>query len=51
VAFVLFQKNKSSGDWQLIRKSIGILFAEVLPDLGSVELDEEGVLKAYVIEF
>ena len=48
---VLFQKNKSSGDWQFIRKSIGILFVEVLPDLGSVELDEEGVLKVYVIEF
>ena len=31
---VLFQKNKSSGDWQLIRKSIGILFVEVLPDFG-----------------
>src|SRR5205085_198495 len=47
----LFEKKKSSGLWRLLRKSIGIFFAEVLPDLDAVELDEEGVLKAFVVEF
>lgn len=46
---LLFEKRKSS-DFQLVRKSIGILFAEILPDLANVELDEEDVLKAFFIE-
>jgi hypothetical protein len=46
---LLFEKRKFS-DFQLVRKSIGILFAEILPDLANVELDEEDVLKAFFIE-
>src|SRR5207253_6556791 len=47
---VLFEKKKSSDLWHLIRKSIGALFAELIPDLDKVELDEEGVWKSFVIE-
>lgn len=44
----LFKKKVSSG-WQFIRMSIGRLFGELVPDLESVELDEEGILKSFVI--
>ena len=46
----LFQKKNPSGLWRLLRKSIGLIFAELIPDLATVELDEEGVLKAFVDE-
>ena len=43
----LFAKKVSSG-WQLLRWSIGTLFGVLVPDLSSVELDEEGVLKEFI---
>ena len=45
----LFEKGKSKLKWSFLRKSIWILFFELLPDLDDVALDAEGVLKAFSV--
>ena len=48
----LLEKSKAAADtaWRLLRISIWVLFDVLIPDLRSVELDAEGVLKSFVTE-
>lgn len=48
----LLEKGKAAVDmaWRLLRISIWVLFDVLIPDLRSVELDTEGVLKSFVTE-
>ncbi len=47
----LLEKNKSADTvWHLMRISIWVLFDVLIPDLSSVELDGEGVLKSFATE-
>jgi hypothetical protein len=45
----LIEKKKSEEIWQLFRRSIFDLFLDLLPNLNDIALDEEGVLKEFVI--
>jgi hypothetical protein len=46
----LIQKSKTNESWRLHRISIWILFEQLVPDLSTVELDEEGVLRSFATE-
>jgi hypothetical protein len=43
----LLVKSKTSDTWRLMRISIWVLFDLLIPDLPSVELDNEGILKSF----
>ena len=45
----LLEKKKSDLVWYLFKKTIFNLFLELLPDLDDISIDDEGVLKEFVI--
>jgi hypothetical protein len=46
----LIEKSKTNETWRLVRVSIWVLFDLLIPDLSTVELDEEGVLRSFATE-